>query len=273
MKGMICLVTVFGLLLSITTFPIVISQTTGAVPVGEPLHLYLRRSPVQDRTYLYFHPPGDGYQNESKDDIAYRETLTRKGTETDHFFMRYPEAIGSNFLQFEPNGTLKMTYSFTISSVKPPDISDIRYTLGIIIELDYDHDGKWDRDIAFEITGDADNNRYTKEGEVDVDVGSLKRFDGEKGGRIQVTLSRLDDIDTTLTIYCGYLGYHSHFQLPYSKYRYEQEQDGPSRAWVWVVVGGVAVIGAFIVYVIYSGRKKKTPPQSRERNPRRRGRR
>ncbi len=272
MKVLIGLIAVFSLLLSITAVPLAASQTIGAVPVGEPLHLYLRRSPVQDRTYLYFHPPGDGYANESKDDIAYRETLTKKGTETDHFFMRYPEAIESNFLQFEPNKTLKMTYSFTISSVKPSDISDIKYTLGIIIELDYDHDGKWDRDIAFEITGDADNNLYTKEGEVDVDIGSLKKFDGKKGGRIQITLSRLDDIDTTLTIFCGYLGYHSHFQLPYSKFRYEQEPDEPSRAWMWVVVGGVVVIGVFIVYVIYSGRKKTLPP-SKEKNRRGRGRR
>jgi len=257
MKGVTDLLVVICLISSISTVPMTASQASAGVPVGDPLHLYLRRSTLEDRTYLFFHPPGDGYDDESRDDIAYRETLTRKGTETDHFYMRYPEAAESNFLQFEPNRTLEMTYSFTISSVRPSDISDIRYILGILIELDYDHDGKWDRDIAFEITGDSDNNRYTMEGKVDVDVDSLRKFDGEKGGRIQVTLSRLDDLDTTLTVYCGYLGYHSHFQLPYSKYSHLQEADDPSDAWRWVVAGGVVIIMAFIVYVIYSGGKKK----------------
>jgi hypothetical protein len=261
MKGTIGLVVAILILSSISVVPLAASQTTGGVPVGEPLHLFLRRSPVQDRTYLYFHPPGDGYFNESRDNLSYRETLTQKGTETSQFYMRYPEAAESNFLQFEPNRTLKLTYSFTISAVKPPDISDIQYILGIIIELDYDHDGKWDREISFEINGDADNNRHIKEGEVDVNIDTLKKFDGEKGGRIQVTILRLDDIDTTLTIYCGYLGYHSFFQLPFSKYRYQQETDTPSNTWIWVTVGGAGLIAVFVIYVIYAGRKK-VPPRS-----------
>ncbi|MGA1820863.1 MAG: hypothetical protein ACMUHU_07645, partial [Thermoplasmatota archaeon] len=201
-------------------FAVPVEAQAGAVPVGEPLHLYLRRQPAQDMTFLYFHPPDDTYNNKAKDDLTYRETLLAKGTGNDTMTMYFPQDPASNFLQFEPNVTLEFTYNFVISAVRPTNPSDTTYVLKVLIEIDEDRDKDYDREISFEITGTANSERGYKNGTVSGNTGDLKAFDGKKGGRLRVTFSREDDLDSSLTFYCGYQGYHSYFQLPYSKFQY-----------------------------------------------------
>ena len=95
-------------------------MASGLVEEGEPLHLYIRRSPIQDDTYLYFHPPEGKYYNDSYNDLGYRKTLLQKGGGNDTVTLFYPQDPGSNFLQFEPNPSLILRYNFTISAIPLP---------------------------------------------------------------------------------------------------------------------------------------------------------
>ncbi|MGA1793073.1 MAG: hypothetical protein ACMUHM_03910 [Thermoplasmatota archaeon] len=240
-----------------------VNAQSGAVPVGEPLHLYIRRQPVQDMTFLYFHPPDDTYNNKARDDLSYRKTLLAKGTGNDTLTMYFPQDPESNFLQFEPNNTLKLTYNFVISAIKPTDPSNTTYKLKVRIEIDEDRDRNYDREISFEITGTADSERGYKNGTVAGNTGDLKAFDGKKGGRLRITLSREDDLDSTLTIYCGYQGYHSYFQLPYSKFRYAPDENGddPPVVWPYVLgVAGIVVLSGAAYFYFRSKQEEKEPP-------------
>jgi len=248
-----------------------VGAQSGAVPVGEPLHLYIRRQPVQDMTYLYFHPPDDTYNNKAKDDLTYRETLLAKGSGNDTLTMFFPQDPKSNFLQFEPNSTLKFTYNFVISAVRPTDTSNTTYILKVLIQIDEDRNGKYDRDLSFEITGTANSERSYKNGTVSVNTGSLKAFDGKEGGRLRVTLSREDDLDSSLTIYCGYKGYHSYFQLPYSKFQYLPPDDGKNSPSVTPYVLGVAgiIVISGVAYFYFKSRQEDGKKESKE--PERKG--
>ncbi|MFW3145204.1 MAG: hypothetical protein ACMUIE_00145 [Thermoplasmatota archaeon] len=235
------------------------------VKEGEPLHLYIRRSPVQDDTYLYFHPPEGKYYNDSFDDLGYRKTLFQKGSGNDTVMLFYPQDPNSNFLQFEPNSTLQLRYNFTISAIAPDLQPDLNYRLGVRIELDYQHDGDYDQELYFEIGGLADSEPRVKEGTIQVDISELEKFDGKEGGRIRITLSREDELDSTLTIYCGNKGFHSWLQLPFSKYKYEGDNgengNGNTAILVILLASGAAVVLVAAIMIRRSGKKKEEPVQ------------
>jgi hypothetical protein len=251
----------------------IISAQTGVVEEGEPLHLYLRRQPVQDYTYLYFHPPDVTYQEKAENNLSYRKTFLTKDSGNDLETMFFPQDPKSNFLQFEPNSSLSFEYSFVISAVKPPDPSDLTYILEFLVDIDYDNDGHYDDQLSFEISGDADSESAVKEGTVTVDMDQLKRFDGKRGGRLRVTISRKDDIDTSVTIYCGYQGYNSYFVFPFSKYKYEGEPpDDGGDYWLWILAGaGILIVGGIAYLYIRQKQVEKPPePDKRRKGARRR---
>ena len=243
------------------------SAQTGVVEVGEPLHIYLRRQPVQDMTYLYFHPPDDIYNEKAMDNLSYRKTLLPRGSGNDFERMFFPQDPASNFLQFEPNSTIPLTYSFPISAVKPTDLSDITYKLLVLIDIDYGNDKDYDKQISFEITGEADSERVIKEGIVPMDVSQLKKFEGKDGGRLRVNISRKDFLDTTVTIYCGYQGQNSYIVLPYSKYKYEGEtSDNGNELWPWfLAAGGIIIIAGIAFFYLKQKQVEKAPPPVEKR--------
>ena len=93
-------------LFCITPFIAGSTAQSGAVQVGEPLHLYIRRQPVQDMTFLFFHPPDDIYNEKAMDNLSYRKILLQRDTGLDFIRMFYPQDGNSNFLQFEPNSSI-----------------------------------------------------------------------------------------------------------------------------------------------------------------------
>jgi hypothetical protein len=246
---------------------------TGAVQVGEPLHIYLRRQPVQDMTYLYFHPPDGTYQEKAMDNLSYRKTLFSKGSGSDSERMFFPQDPASNFLQFEPNETISLTYNFTISAVRPIDLTDTTYILQVLIDVDYNNDKDYDYQIIFEISGEANSEREVKKGTVSINMDRLKKFDAKNGGRLRVNISRKDDLQTSVTIYCGYQGLNSYFVLPFSKYKYETSENGNSyNVLPWILlVGGVVIIAGVGYFYLKQKQVDKAPkPEERKRGARRR---
>jgi hypothetical protein len=236
------------------------------VQVGEPLHIYLRRQPVQDMTYLFFHPPDDIYHEKAADNLSYRKTLLSKGSGNDSERMYFPQDSKSNFLQFEPNSSIPLNYNFTISAVQPNDPSNITYKLRVLIDIDYDNDKDYDDAISFEISGTANSERRIKEGTVQIDTSRLKKFDGKNGGRLRVTISRVDDLDTTVTIYCGYQGYNSYIFLPFSKYKYEgDDQENGENYWPWVLAGAAIVLITGAAYFYLRQKKEERIPEPVEK--------
>ncbi|MEA3559958.1 MAG: hypothetical protein U9R75_11960 [Candidatus Thermoplasmatota archaeon] len=247
------------------------SQETNVVRSGEPLHLYLRRKPVQDMTYLHFYPPDNDLIGSN---VSYRETLQQKGNVGDSFpLMFYPQSRESNFLQFEPNSSVQFHYHFVISAQNPPPpiVEEPVYRVKVLIELDYEHDGKYDRELSFEISGVTGKGPEIKEGNVQFNIGSLERFEGETGGRVRVNISRQDNLGSVVTIYCGTDGYNSYFQLPYSKYKYLGGSDDPSVD-LYIVIGIIFFVGVIVVvFMIYkdSGKRKEKEPEKKGRRRKR----
>jgi len=258
------------LLCPVVFVPMVESQEVQGVQVGEPLDLYIRRKPVQDMTYLFFHPPDDGYDTRSVEDPGYRKGLMPKGTIGDSFSMWYPQDRDSNFLQFEPNATLKLGYNITVSAIYPGvpgQIKDSNFTIDVLIELDYENDRKFDREISFSIRDESYSKPTVKEGEINIDVRSLRKFDVKEGGRIKVTFSRADDLDTIVSIYCGYRGYHSYLMFPYSKFRYTSiQEENKSDSWKWMLLfgGSILVGGALILFLKDRGKQKRSVEQPKK---------
>ncbi|MFO8052038.1 MAG: hypothetical protein R6V01_10145 [Thermoplasmatota archaeon] len=251
--------------------PVVSSQTV--VEVGEPLHLYIRRMPVQDMTYLHFYPPDDELIG---DNFSYRKTLQQKDTPGDSFRMFYPQSRESNFLQFEPNSSVRFYYHFVVSGQVPLATITVKpiYRIKVLIELDYEHDDVYDREITLEITGTAGQGPEVKEGNIPIDTSELKRFKGDTGGRIRVNISRQDSLSSVVTIYCGTGGHHSWFRLPYSKYKYEGESENGSSTPMIVVLLAILIFTAIAVSVLLykdaQQKKKKEMEKEKGRKSRRR---
>ena len=263
MEGRTSNIAIFAAVLSISMMlllqvPAGTSQTTSRqVKEGDPLHLYVTRSVTQDMTFLYYHAPLDPNGNISAD-ARYRHSFGEKGSDTDSLVMFFPQDKDSNFLQFQPNMTLTAHYDITLSAVTPADTSDLGFDLKVTIELDLERDGEYDHTVTFHITGTADSSRTTHTGDMAMDPSDLEPFDGEKGGRIRVTITREDDIDTSVVMYCGYQGKTSSIWLPYSKFTYvPQDDDGDDGSYVWLVVLAIAVFIAIIVVALISGRDKE----------------
>lgn len=252
----------------ITAFVIILpsgNSQTNVVEEGEPLHLWLKRSPTQDLTTLHFYKPLDN--EDVRGDARFRHTLGPKGEENDKLVMFFPTDQKSNFLQFEYNETLTGNYSFTISAIS---MLSERFSLGVELAFDKDRDGKYDESFTFTISGNTSRGIERYKGNINIPSDLIKKFDGKNGGRIRMTISRNDNLDINVLIYCGYRGEFSSLWLPYSKYTYvpQNEEDGPD--YTLYVILGIMAVTVFVLVIIFGfrskdGGKEKTPPQSGRR--------
>ena len=268
MKKKLTILVIAAMLLSI---PFISLPTYGedVIPVGEPLHIYLRRQPVQDYTYLFFHPPDDTYSQLSRDNTTYRKSLLAKGSGFDFEVLYFPQDPISNFLQFEPNETIPLTYNFTIAAQRPVDLTDTTYIVNVKIEIDYNHDRNYDKVISFDITGRTISDVETKTGTIEIDTSELEKMNFKEGGRLRINISRKDDIDTLVTIYCGYHGFHSYLELPYSKYKQPSDENVDERKfWPYFLgIAGVFVIAA-VAFFYFKQKQEESRPKEPEKGKR-----
>ncbi len=243
-------------------------QTSSGVQEGEPLHLWLKRSPAQDLTTLSFYPVQ--IDDTVSSDPKFRHALGSKGQETSKLTAYFPTHPDSNFLQFEYNSTLAGEYNFTISAVLPKNASDIEFRLKVTLEFAQERGSDLDVEFSFIIVGQADSNRRTYTGDIEIDKDLLERFDGEKGGRMKLMIERVDNLDTDVLLYLGYGESTCSFDLPYSKYKYvpgEEEEDGFDWTIVVIIIFGslVIIILVFLAFGLIGGKKEKDvtdePPQ------------
>lgn len=230
---------------------------------GEPLNLWFKRSPAQDSTTLVFHEPS--LTEDQLDDPKFRHSLGPRGGNTSKMVLFFPTDKNSNFLQFEYNDTLEGNFSITLSAILPQNASTIQFQIKINIEMDLDRDGDYDEEISFDVTGDADSTRRTYEGEIPKDQGIPERFDGQRGGRIRITIERKDLLDTNVLIYCGYKGFQSSFNLPFSKYTYvapEPEDNEIPVSWIIGIGSAFIILVVFIVVILM--RKQEEEPEPEE---------
>jgi hypothetical protein len=276
------------LLFQITAASITTGQTSTGVQDGEPLHLWLKRSPSQDLTTLSFYQPT--VNDEMAADPKNRLAIGPNGQGDSMEVVYFPTHPENNFLQFEYNSTLTGSYNFTISAVLPQNATDIEFRLKVTIAFAEIRGEKvtiafaeirgddYDIETSFIIKGQADSNRRTYTGVIEIESDLIERFDHEKGGRMKLTMERVDYIDTDVLLYCGYGNEFCSLNLPYSKYTYVPAgDDGEGFDWtvLIVVIGGsiVIIILVFLAFGIIGGNKKTEEDKSNV-NPRsRRGRR
>jgi hypothetical protein len=219
-------------------------QTTGPVMVGEPLHIYLRKDVPQQMLYLHFYPPSG---NVPLTDTTSRFTLERKGDINSTVVTFFPRDINSNFLQFEPNSTVEAKYQLMLFASRPINASDNIAKLELIIEIDYERDNRYDERFTKTISFSANSTFIEVKGALPIQSQELKRFDGKRGGKVRLTLTRSDDLDTIVVMHCGSSEHPSYIQLPFSKYKYVPSEDHNGGIPPLLVVG----IGAAIVVVFF----------------------
>ncbi len=262
---------------SFLSVSVISGQTSSGVQVGEPLHLWLKRSPAQDLTTLSFYPIQ--VDDTVSSDPKFRHSLGPKGQENSKLTAYFPTHPDSNFLQFEYNSTLVGAYNFTISAILPNNASDIEFRLKVTLAFAQVRGSDLDVEYSFVILGQADSNRKTYTGDIEIDKDRLDRFDGEKGGRMKLTIERVDNIDTDVLLYLGYGGRTCSMDLPYSKYRYEpikEEEDGFDWTILIIILFGslVIIILVFMAFGLIGGKKEKDdtdepPKRTRYRSERR----
>jgi hypothetical protein len=249
-------------------------QSDSGVSDGEPLHLWFKRSPAQALTTLSFYEPQ--MDEEMTSDPRFRHVLTPKGDNNSSMVAFFPTHPDNNFLQFEYNSTITGFYNFTISAVLPRDVTDIDFRIRVTMEFAQTRGEEFDDNISFQIEGKADSDRRSYSGEIQIDSDMIEKFDGRKGGRIRVTVERVDDIDTDVLIYCGYRGLFSSLTLPFSKYTYTPDENGEEgfdwTTFLIIVFGSlVIIILVFLAFGIIGGKKeeKKEEPLLSDRRGRR----
>ncbi len=263
------------LLLLIVSSVMVSAQSDSGVRDGEPLHLWFKRSPAQALTTLSFYEPQ--MDEEMISDPRFRHVLKPKEEQNSTLLAFFPTHPENNFLQFEYNSTITAVYNFTISAVLPRDVTDIDFRIRVTIEFAQTRGEEYDQNVSFEIEGKADSDRRSYTGEIEIDSEMIERFDGRKGGRIRLTVERVDDIDTDVLIYCGYRGWFSSFTLPFSKYTYTPDENGEEgfdwTTFLIIIFGSlVIIILVFLAFGIIGGKKeeKKEEPLLSDRGRRRR---
>lgn len=228
------------------------SGQTSVVQDGEPLHLWLKRSPTQDMTTLHFYKPLDNEQ--VRTDARFRHNLGPKGTENDELVMFFPTDQQSNFLQFEHNDTLTGNYSFMISALS---LRGTKFELKIDLSFDQDRDGDYDKVFSFTIKENTSLDTTRFEGDIDIPANLIEKFDGKKGGRVRMTISREDDLDINVLIYCGFQGEFSYIWLPFSKYTYVPPNNEDQPNYTLYVVLGIAAAAVFVLVIVLASRAKQ----------------
>lgn len=256
-------VLLIGLLLSPLLLDVAVSgQTSGAVQVGEPLHIYFRKDVPQQMLYLHFHPPTG---NVPLTETSSRFTIDRKGSLNATVVVFFPRDPSSNFMQFEPNASVDPVFQLMLFAATPQNASNNMARLQLTIELDYQRDNVYDKRITTTITFEANSSFVKVRGKLPVDAYELSRFDGKRGGKIKLTLARADDLDTIVVLHCGSSERPSFFQLPCSKYIYVPSNDkGDGISPMIVLAIGVAMVIVFFVGLRLLNRKKGKGEETKE---------
>ncbi len=229
---------------------------------GTPLTLYMIRLPTDDVNHLSLYPEDNV---RVMGNISYRVMLGQKGSGRESITILFPTVKEDNKLQYETNISIDAHYDFNVFARPPQDISDLEYRIEVLIELDHTRDGDYEDEIRFQVKGEASNMDPGAPtnivGQISVDTNKLGDL---KGGRMRVTMTRLDDIDTPVWLYTGYLGKQCMIRLPYSKFVYiPGDEDGETNWRPFLVVAAVVIV-AVVGYVIYQKKEQKDEKVKKE---------
>ncbi len=231
------------------------TTTSRGIDDGTPLALYMIRLPTDDVNHLSLFPEDNVRVTENS---SYRVMLGQMGSGQESITILYPPVKEDNKLQYEANISIDAHYDFNVFARPPQDPSDLEYRIEVLIELDHTRDGDYEDEIRFQVKGEASNMDPDAPtnivGQIEVDVNDMGDL---KGGRMRVTMTRLDDIDTPVWLYTGYLGKQCMFRLPYTKFVYVPEDEGGEVNWRPFLVGALVVIVIVVGFVIYQKMEKR----------------
>ena len=241
------------------------TTVSNGIDDGTPLTLYMIRLPTDDVNHLSLYPEDNVRVVENS---SYRVMLGQEGSGQESITILYPPIKEDNKLQYETNISIDAHYDFNVFARPPQDLSDLVYRIEVVIELDHDRDGDYEDEIRFQITGEASNMDPEEPtnivGQIPVDINKLGDL---RGGRMRVTMTRLDDIDTPVWLYTGYLGKQCMVRLPYSKFVYVEEDENGEVNWRPFLVGAIIVIVVVVGYALYQNKAKmdeKVDDESRD---------
>ncbi len=246
------------------------STVSNGVDDGSPLTLYMIRLPTDDVNHLSLYPEDNIKVRENS---SYRVMLGKEGSGQESITILYPPVKEDNKLQYETNISIDAHYDINVFARPPQDLSDLEYRIEVLIELDHTRDGDYEDEIRFQVTGEASNMDPEEPtnivGQIPVDINKLGDL---RGGRMRVTLTRLDDIDTPVWLYTGYLGKQCMIRLPYSKFVYVPEDENGETNWAPFLVGAIIIIVIVVGYALYQNKQKEDETVKEEpvkRGPRR----
>ena len=230
------------------------TRPSAGIDDGTPWTLYMIRMPTDDVNHLSLYPEENP---KVLGNISYRVMVGQKGSGQESISIMFPPVQQDNKLQYETNVTIVAGYEFNVFARPPQNPSDLHYIIEVVIELDHTRDGDYEDEIRFRIEGEATNQEpgapTNINGEIQLDTNILGDL---KGGRMRVSFNRLDNIDTPVWLYTGYLGHQCMINLPYSKYVYVEEGHEEEVNWTPFLVGALIIIAIVVGYVMY---KKKDP--------------
>ncbi len=230
------------------------STVSRGIDDGTPLALYMIRLPTDDVNHLSLFPEDNVRVMENS---SYRVMLGQTGSGQESITIIYPPVKEDNKLQYEINISLDAHYDLNIFARPPQDLSDLEYRIEVLIELDHTRDGDYEDEIRFQVKGEASNMDPEAPtnivGQIEVNVNELGDL---KGGRIRMTMTRLDDIDTPVWLYTGYLGKQCMIRLPYSKFVYVPEDEDGEVNWLPFLVVAAVVLVVVVGYALYQNKRK-----------------
>lgn len=240
---------------------------------GDPLRLYIRRSPIQNLTFLRLY---DSFNKSMENKPEYVLNLGPRGSGTDKAILYQPTSAPDNSLKYEPNASIQAAYSFSILGKVPPSPVTIRYKLLITIEFDLKREGnfKADRKHDFRIEGLCDSRLYEKRSNLSISAGDLRKMDPVQGGRIRVTIAREDFEDTQVSLYTGYREGKCEIVLPMSKYTYAGRQDedgGRLTFFIFLLALAAFVMVAYVFFSWKNKKKEEDKPQPKSAKRRKKG--
>jgi hypothetical protein len=231
------------------------------VKVGDPLRIYLRRSPEQNMTFLNLYK---AFNASAEDKNEYSIVLGPKGSGWDSVVAYMPTSEKDNSLKYAPNSSISGQYNFSILGRAINDDPDARYRIKVTVDIDYRRSGdfKTDQSFSFIIDGASDAKIHERNGMIGTPSDELKRMDSSAGGRVRITISRDDNELNSLVLYTGYRQKNCHLTLPMSRENAEPSgTDGGSIVLILLLV--VLAIGAFVGYFIIDRVCKKKEPEKR----------
>jgi hypothetical protein len=257
-------------IISLTLIVLATVQAAGysqeGVKEGDPLSIYLRRSPEQNLTFLNLYK---AFNSTVEDKNQYVLVLGPKRSGTDKMVAYLPTSDPDNSLKYRPNASVQAMYNFSVLGRAVKDAPESDYRLKVVVEIDYRRGDDFDADDSFSfiIEGPSDSKVHERSGPIDITAGDLKRMDPARGGRIRITITRDDNEVNAVTLYTGYRVLNCGLTLPMSRDRSEAgSSDGIGVFLVLAVVAIIAgAVAAYLAFDHFSGKKDKDKGKGRRR--------